>query len=83
MAAPKNPALAHRMRPPDDGRAATRAHHRARLEHVNLEVAHAEPDRAGDVEDTGHVADLDGVSVSWIAVSFGQDAEPEWSSWST
>ncbi len=34
----------------------------------------------GDVEDTGHVADFDGVSVSWIAVSFGQDAEPELSS---
>ena len=29
----------------------------------------------GDVEDAGHGADLDAVSASWIAVSFGQNAE--------
>ena len=38
MAVPKNPALAHRMRPPDVGRAAAGTHHRARLEHVNLDL---------------------------------------------
>ncbi len=46
MAAPKKPALAHRMRPPDVGRAAAGAHRRARLEDVDLGVALAETDRA-------------------------------------
>ena len=42
MAAPKKPALAHRMRPPDVGRPAAGAHRRARLEDVDLGVVHAE-----------------------------------------
>ena len=29
----------------------------------------------GEVDDPGHGADFDGVSGSWIAVSFGQDAK--------
>lgn len=48
MAAPKNPALTQRMRPPDVGRAAGDAHHRTRLEHVDIRIEHAESDRAGD-----------------------------------
>ena len=43
MAAPKNPALTHRMRPPDVDCAAGGAHHRARLDHVNLGVPPVPP----------------------------------------
>ncbi len=46
MAAPKNPALADRVRAPDVGRPAAGADPRARLEDVDLGVAHAETDRA-------------------------------------
>ncbi len=59
MAAPKKPALAHRMRPPDVGRAAAGAHRRARLEDVNLGVAHAETDRAVKTQSPDEIIDRD------------------------
>ncbi len=45
MVVPKK-ALAHRVRPPEAGRATVRAHRRARLDNGYLGVAHGETDRA-------------------------------------